>query len=1149
MSKLTRRLAALFVSAAIVFTIGSARAEGEDVGARLHCRLVAGSADWALYNRDGTETKPAINGSVVFDLGTPHIVDYSFLAGDTLPHNVWGSNSLDNYTTYSQAGSGWTKIYSFSSGTKGSTYWPTRIAGTEGTAYRYYLFQLTGSKLNVHLRFFSKDLVVSQDNVVVLPKTSALGSEDLGEGVKFSGTVDNVPNEGEATVTLYVAKSDHDDDLAAWQADATRRTFVADGTYATGAKYEIYATDLPQGVWFGRVFATASETSMASQRSAEFAVGTVPYYPPAYVPSSVSDLKYYDGNTATYANNEGAYGFYLLVDDDPDMEVVGLRAWARQNASYIAGGAFAEVAEADLDFGVITPVSSVTARTLFTTEKWPTGGTGLGSFYSKLDFFDGYPALPFDVPIHPTRFKKYLRLSGATRDGWAEVELRALPRPPEPEATMSLGEPGGTFVGLSGYLTYRGNANKSSCSIYVSCVKTGEDADYKLLATNWENATDWSGAVTGLEGETDYSINVIVSNELAGVQVLSDSFRTLEAADEPPTIELTGAVPDDEANVTFSWNLTNFGSAGDDVDVYAKWGPDLGNLCAGVKIAEHVAIGNGAAKCEQVEAGADLVFVIYAVNNDGSDEDGTRTSADTSPIEGTTPGPGSFKTGSTLTRENITGAIRAKGELAALGLGENIVEAVYALVGSTETNTIVVSTIQKGESLQFDKSFTFPVEGNVYCRLQVVTSGKGKTWRVAADEKTFVSGTRLPSHFSYSRVYLGDGDLTSKINNNFGPFTLDLGNLHTVRGAWIAYDSASACTKNTSLWSSGDNVNWTKVMDYPLASAVSGTLVDFVFTNVMSNVRYLQLRGTGSKRMDTAEFHAIGSASDLVVSAERVQAWGSKTGTGVPADAADDPQGVYFSGKLVSGGPAHVYACLSRKNLDADANAWLKATHKDLGEFASGEEISGYLPGATPGHYFGKLIAVREGDGAKVVSPQVLRTVVGTKTFPNEILIDASAIGKAAIVYDGLNANYASGSGPSAFIFPIKNLGGLVPASVRLWPDAGQAGSLWSARISVSSNQVEIAANDYRDVPKPIKTFASLPAEIAWTQIASFGNLDDFVGGDKFWEIPLVKPQDKAVAAVLRNATYIRIDSIELNRCAEMELRLLRPSGMVFRVR
>ena len=1163
MSKLTHRLASAFALAAIVFTIGSAWAEGEDVGGRVHCYPVVGvgKTTWAYCN-SGTSYSGDLNGTYVFDVGSARDITYAFYANTSArtAHQIWGSNSLDNYATYSAAGSGWTKLYDIPK--SGWTYsmaapnWPTRVVGTENQCYRYYLMHCS-SIANIHLLFYAKELLVSQNNPVVISQGQILGATDASEGVKFTGTVDFVPDEGAATVTLYVAKTDHGDDLAAWQADASLHAFPADGTYATGAAYTIYAPELAQGVWFGRVFATAGGTTRPSQRTAEFAVGTSPYYPPAYM-YSASYVNRYDG-TFNWKTDREAKGMIFLVDDDPDVEIVAVRLWSANSVSRSYTGAFSEDAGATFDFGVLTPISSTTTRTLSVPENWPTSGwIGLGSFYSKLDWYLGVPGTaPYDITLHPQRWAKFVRFSGVDLENWEEVEFRTLPRPPEPIVhDFAMGEPKGTSIGLTGYLAYRGNANKSPCTIYASCVPPGTAADYKVIKEGWENATDWAGVITGLSGETDYVLNVIVSNELAGVQVITNAaFTTPKFVPMPPSITFTGVTPDSEGNVTFSWNLTDPGTAAGAVDVYAKWGPDVDNLCEGVKIAEGVAIGLGSAKCETVEAGADLVFVLYAVNNGGTDAEGTKTSALTDPKEATTFGPSSFASG-TITREANTGVIRANGSIDVFGLGQSRVEIAYAYVGSSETNTILVRTCQEGDTKSFNLTTNLNAlaEGAVYCELRLTNSGRGKTWVSVADSKKLICGPTLPSHFNntyqtgnaigFGFKVLFDGSFGTYLDNMGGPFTIDLGNKRTVHGAWLGFKNVNGRT--TTLYTSEDGVNYTPVMAYPLAAAVTDKYVDFVFPSPVANVRYLKIQGNG-QRLDLAEFHAIGASSDLVVSMERIQAWGNMTGTKLPVNAADDPQGVYFSGKLVSGGSAHIYACLSRKDLGADAEAWLKSTHKDLGEFASGETISGYLPGAAPGIYYGKLVAVRTSDDATVVSPQVLRTVVGSKTFPNEILMNSSAMGNAERIYDGINNNFKADCGGS-FVFPLKDLGGRIPASIRLWPNSGSS-RLKKARIYISSNAMDFVTADYRTEPKPIKTYASEPSGIVWTEIANFGKHDDFVEADMFWEIPLLMPTSKAAADVFKNATYIKVANIELNNCSEMELRLLRQSGMVFRVR
>lgn len=126
--------------------------------------------------------------------------------------------------------------------------------------------------------------------------------------------------------------------------------------------------------------------------------------------------------------------------------------------------------------------------------------------------------------------------------------------------------------------------------------------------------------------------------------------------------------------------------------------------------------------------------------------------------------------------------------------------------------------------------------------------------------------------------------------------------------------------------------------------------------------------------------------------------------------------------------------------------------------------------------YYGKLVAVREGDGAKAVSPQKFRAVVGAKTFAGEILI------------------------PSAVVS--------------------------TAKVFVSFDNAEIASTDYCTTPRPIKTYA-----------------------DGFWGLPLVDWANKEMVESFKKATYVKIEGIECDNCAEVELRILRPSGLVVIIR
>ena len=1152
--KLTKTLKSAAVAAAMTLgTVGSASATAP-TGSRIAAFPVPEwTSDndirnaWRIANAEA-ETANDCNFIAVYDIGTPHVVQCGVIFRSVnhmgQQHVFYGSNAPVNNANPDADGSGWTKIADMAEGIGSYVYSATdynvipRAEGTEGVAYRYYLLKPVGS-YQLHIGFFTEDFSLQQD-AFVLANDRTLGVSDA-EGYPFSGKVYGVPDGGEATVTLHVAKVDHGDDLAAWESDATHHSFVADGTYASGSSFSLKATGLAAGVWQGRLFATAGARAVASQRTYAFVMGTRPYYPTAYFWSRTT-ATFNDGNASNYGEGYGSGAIYEL--DDPDVEVVGARLWVRDSRYSPFQGAFVEYTAGALDLGSLTEITSVSVRTNYTAELWPaTGWTTRAILGKGFDFFV-LPNYVVDVPLQLSDDARYVKYVDVMNGNWCEAEFRVLPRPAEPVATMALGDVGGTYVGLSGRLKYRGNTpQKSPCDIYVSCVPKNAEKHYLKLAEGWENGADWAGSVTGLAGETEYDLDVVVSNALAGVSVLSTSFTTLEATPEPPKVELISVTPDQDGNVTFVWNLLNTGSVAGDVDIYAQWKINGGSYCTAVKLAENVALGVGSAVSDQVVPGETLTFVVFAVNKAGSDEDGTRTSALSAAVEGTTFGPSSFESGS-IVRADMSGALRISGAIGTIGLGTSEVRLAYAPVNGLETNYMPIATYTKeSASRQFDATVTLPVAGTYFVQLQLVNAWKNTSWQTAAAEKTLLLGLALPMNVPYDMRLFSDGDLTKCLKDvptQCGPVVFDLGNVRSVNGVIFALstDGHADAFKTLVFEVSSDGKTWTKAWENDGEMVLpTHQFLDVPFAAPLPSGRYVRVSNRELRRLGISEFCAVGSG--FAVTANAPRPWGSATSIGL--DHSEKGMGAYLHGRLIGTlpeGGVRVYACVSRQDYGGDANAWLAKSKKvDLGLRTVGDAFSAMVENAPIGVCYTKLVAVS--DDATFVSPECHRVVAGSRPYRGAAWVLEGTKTDGVKSYDGNVNTYTDGTVPD-HVFPLVNFKGWRILGARVWPRNGFASRVFGMKVYVSTAPAGLESMPYKETPREVRTYASEPAGgFKWQELPGAGITDSLSASDGTWDVILGKLPE--------NATYINIPGS--GNVSEIELRIARPVGTVFSVR
>ena len=1089
----------------------------------------------------------------IYDVGSPRFVNtLGIIVRDKFADRgaklrVYGSNDGTNFSglIFSAADT------PLSTGTAVTNYLARE--DSPAPAYRYY--KATGDGcFDVHLLFFSDEAQLTQDRYSLWPNKT-LGEADP-ETHHLTGKVTYLPSGGGAEVEVLVAATDHGGDYDAWKADPTVKT-VSAGPYAQGEAWCADVTGLSTGKWYARAFAAYGDKHVSAQTTVTLLSGSQAYYPPMYhLKSAYNVYLAYNGNTSDIGNDDGSLKFAYFSMGEPfvDNEIVTIRYWFRSDtyASRVNNSYFQATASADLDFGDVIRDAADTAREVYSTTKEPNPSWTMISRLSDLDYWEKGPSAYYELPVsNLPRFAQYIRLGGSSWwYNWAEVEFRTVPRGPMPMATMTLGTIGGTYVGLEGFLNYRGYGCEG-CEIYVSCVPEGSEPNYQRLPdVIWENQTALHASVTGLAGETHYVLNAIVSNVVggAGFEVLSTSFTTDVAADEPPKVESVAVTPNADGSVTFSWNLVHAGIKGGtgatEADIYVQWGPDAAHL-GERHLLKRAVPGTDSVVSTEVPLGEELDFVIVAVSTAGESEP-------SDPIHATTPGRSYFSNTAVIARlvDANGGSLKASGRIETLGLGTTVVYLVYGAVpGTSETwLPIVEFDASSPQPLYFETNVVPTVMGNVSSRLVASNYTETASWMTEAVACTNLMGIAMAVSASTTVEMTGlrsvcDGDLSTfiEIQDSINtPLVLDLGSVKPIQGLRLAMRSDGTWSddlKRLVVTSSSDGKAYEPLwINGGSVKIAANAYTDVVFDSPHS-ARYLRFNlDKSGGYMPLAEVQLVGDA--LSIKANPPQLWAGAAKAGLLAK--DDPEGIHVSGTIVSGGPAQVWAVAAPTDCGADLEAWRRAgAVRELGVFERGQAIAGLLPGAPRGLVYVKLLAVAGNESA--VSPIPHIVPVGTKVAFLPMYVRAANSTGMQLAYDG-NVGTSPNNNQNSYghIFRL-DPGKWDVKSVRLWPRSDQVGRIFVAVVDVSDDDVSFEATPLVTGDRPVFTYESSPA-MTWRRAGRYmyrmdGNVDSACK-----DVPV---------ALGRKARYLRVtvNTQNYNDIGEIEIRAVRRGGSALIVR
>ena len=195
--------------------------------------------------------------------------------------------------------------------------------------YRYVCVDC-GASFNVsEWQMFSSDLMLSTDTPCAWPTDgqgrAVVASAEPANGVKVSGKLVNSPN-GPATIRIYAAAKDYDEDIEAWRQNAVASATIERVT--GGSSFETRLSGLAKtGRCYWRVFAECDGQVTASTPCIPFYAGTEKFRPQAYC-SGANVGGVYDGSNYNMTDAAGWMVFDLRTIP-AGYRLAAVRIWPR----------------------------------------------------------------------------------------------------------------------------------------------------------------------------------------------------------------------------------------------------------------------------------------------------------------------------------------------------------------------------------------------------------------------------------------------------------------------------------------------------------------------------------------------------------------------------------------------------------------------------------------------------------------------------------------------------------------------------------------------------------------------------------------------------------------------------------------------------
>lgn len=311
--------------------------------------------------------------------------------------------------------------------------------------------------------------------------------------------------------------------------------------------------------------------------------------------------------------------------------------------------------------------------------------------------------------------------------------------------------------------------------------------------------------------------------------------------------------------------------------------------------------------------------------------------------------------------------------------------------------------------------------------------------------------------------------------------------------------------------------------------------------------RYFRLESSPNadyKTINASEFSLW--SPDLAITANRPTVYSAAESLG----AADDPNGVTFSGKLTYSptGSADVYVAIHKNEFGADLDAWEAngATIVKLAEgIASGSSFSVKVPNLGEGTLTSRIFAVA-GD-TTTAAPCSYRFALGAKAvYPTVYVsnnsIDGISTSHIQNTYDGNLGSYGdANNGHNAhFVFDLTEIkaNGYHPVAIRFWP---RKGSLSVEKLRGRTTVIAATSDDI-DFPKDMTSLSSDTRTMYLDSANTQKNANWTIVEDLSWTQIDYQPLCYDVAIpkdIALSAKYLKIYNVTMVHAREYEVRVM----------
>lgn len=279
---------------------------------------------WKIEDQDFSTYPGADSDStdLLWDLGTSRPVGWFLFS----PRNYTTTYRYKDFVLYgSNDAKTWTTLYRQGGVVPALNVWHEYFFETPQN-YRYFrVGGLSCTEMSEFHLYSDAPILVQAGRAVPWTSESTVDSMSEDMGLDLNGKL--VWSEsGSANVTVYLAATDYEDDLAAWQQNGRA---VSLGRFDSGEPFATHVANLKRGVWYWRAFATADGETVASSPALPGQTDTTRFPLPAYVSSGKGVVC--DGSTTSGNPDSDGWLVFDLSKIPAGQRLAAIRIFPRNN--------------------------------------------------------------------------------------------------------------------------------------------------------------------------------------------------------------------------------------------------------------------------------------------------------------------------------------------------------------------------------------------------------------------------------------------------------------------------------------------------------------------------------------------------------------------------------------------------------------------------------------------------------------------------------------------------------------------------------------------------------------------------------------------------------------------------------------------------